>query len=588
MKIKYEKEKIVLMMIIAYALFCIGIAKSIPLHTSTDELGTIAGAALIAGRDWSDVISCCGYYGFGYYSLFFWLFRITNSPIVIYRVIILTTVLLRVMIIPIAYYIAKEYLGINSEKMLFLSAFLMPFCYSTSMGVITNEYVLELLIWIVMLLMCKVAQYHDKKIKQNLYGGLLLLVCLYLQFIHTRALTLLIAVTITIVAYGIIEKKLNVVGMFLIGIPVVCFGAKKIVSFYQQKLYGKTGGEITNGSVQISNIGSLFDFDTWDVWIHMFIGMIDTEIILTGGLFLVCIVTFLFYIKKILSDRFCEVNIFLNMVISVSILCMGATIVAFMFSNWFEGILEDWQLVDAGSAYAFKGLTYVRYWNIYMPPFILCALSLFKNLDYLQIINVSAVILVILHIFFIQKILPLIQENGAAASPFHGMEGFHRGDVVNKEFYYKCLMISIMCFLLAFMLLHSQYKYNVLLLIIALLIFCQTRKILYFDADVKNQMSAKIMTSYEEKERLHKTGVHIDQIYLQDTTQTKDRNWQLYSIAQFYFNDYTLHMELPEELGRNDVIISTGKSEEIEHNYQNILCYELDENEIWYTYLMLQ
>ncbi len=125
-----------------------------------------------------------------------------------------------------------------------------------------------------------------------------------------------------------------------------------------------------------------------------------------------------------------------------------------------------------------------------------------------------------------------------------------------------------------------------LMLLITYMALCQIRYTNNFDNPVKEKMSSKILTSYEEKCELEKSGTDIGQIYLYDT-EGGDGNWKIYSIAQFYFNRYTLQIGLPDYIKNNDIIISTIKIDEIEDMYKDILCYELDDNEVWYTYLQL-
>jgi hypothetical protein len=72
-------------MILIYVILSIEVWDSYPMYMSTDELGTIVGAVELAGLDWSNDIKNSGYYGFVYYSLFFFVFKITDDPIIIYR-----------------------------------------------------------------------------------------------------------------------------------------------------------------------------------------------------------------------------------------------------------------------------------------------------------------------------------------------------------------------------------------------------------------------------------------------------------------------------------------------------------------------
>ena len=106
-----------------------------------------------------------------------------------------------------------------------------------------------------------------------------------------------------------------------------------------------------------------------------------------------------------------------------------------------------------------------------------------------------------------------------------------------------------------------------------------------YNLTIKEQISSKITASYYKKCELEKQKIELGTIYLNDETRGTDTNWKIYSVAQFYFNRYTLQMELPQEIEENDVIISTNKSQVVEETFNDINCYVLDDNEIWYTYL---
>lgn len=585
MIIKHEKKKLFLLMGIAYILYLVVIVNSVPLHTSTDELGTILGAAMLAGRNWNGVIDSSGYYGFGYYSLFFWLFKLTSSPFIIYRVVIVTTTFLRVLVIPIAYYIAKKYLGIKSEKLLYGSAFLMPFLYSTSAGIISNEYMLELLVWIIILLACKVVQRGDNVRKRCFYFFLLILCCFYSLLIHTRALTILIALAVTAVFWGMIKKRVKFSVILSAGVLACYFISQKIISIYQLQAYGLPKEQIRNASVEISAKIGLFDLKIWSVWLHMILGIVNTEIITTGGLFLISVVTFAFYLYHSLK-KLVKVNIYCNMIYSFSILCIGATIAALMVSGWFDGMTELWGTQNAGNNYAFKGLTLIRYWNIYVPQFVLCSISIIKYFDMKKIIKITVVIFVSMQLLFMNFIIPLVKDNSNAAGPFYGLVGYHFGDEINNNVYYLALILTTIILFLLFIIVYSKYK-KAMIIFIVFLCSIQINKSLSYDNKVKESMSSKIMASYEKKCELEQSNIYIDNIFIQDITKNTDENWKLYSIAQFYFNEYTLEKNLPDTLGSNDVIITTGKNKGIEDKYQNIFCYILDDNEVWYTYLNL-
>lgn len=582
---RQDKIKIVVLMIVAYAFLLIGVINSYPMHTTTDELGTIVGAAKLAGLDWSGVISTSGYYGFGYYSLFFWIFKITDSPFIIYRSIITITILLRVLIIPISYSILKNFLGVEQERYLFSVSFLMPFLHTSTVGGISNEDVLAFLIWLIMWNMCASisAKCHKKTIK---YYVLVILLCFYSLFIHTRALTLIIALEIVYIVYGIINKK-KTVFISILGLPIAYAISKILVSFYQKNIYGVSGNAVRNGGVIISNNFNLFDKNVWDIWFRMLVGILSTENILIGGILVLGIVVTLFYVKHLITVKRSVLSSQGNMLLATMILCIGATIMAFLVSNWFEGMRASWGNTDISKDYAYKGLMYVRYWDIYVPPFILSIFAVLTKIQYKKIINVSIVATIGLYILYIQNLLPLVKNNDNCAGFLYGVGHYHTGIHASSEYYFKCILISLSIIMSQYIIVHTKYKEYVIFISILFIMSFHFNKQTEYDFDIKNRVSSKILASYDMKCKLEKQGVNIGTIYLNDETLGNDNNWKIYSVAQFYFNRYTLQTELPEKLEKNDIIISTNKSEKLELQFHNLNRYELDDNEVWYTYMEL-
>ena len=589
MNIKYEKTKLFICMAAVMLLYTFTSIQGYPLHTSTDELGVMAGAAHLAGLDWSGVISQSGYYGFGWSSLFFWLFKITDNPIVIYRIMIIANIFVRLWIIPIAFYIGKEYLHITNTKVLYLSAVLMIFINCKTVSTANNESIYELLIWILMLLLCKIQYHYDNAKKRMLYIALTYLTALYALSIHTRALTIFIAVTIVLVGYSFIKKNWKLVLTIIAAALVVYVIAKILVTQYQAQVYG-TNEHLRNAEVQISSRLPMLisNLKTWEVWLHVMIGMSGAENIISGGIFIVCATALIFYIKKVACGQI-QMNPTINIILVVSILCIGATVMAFcvMDGAFVENMVSVWKEQGMERSYSYKGLTYIRYWNVYLPPVILCVTAMLEQMEYEKIFNDATLISVGLYMGFVCCIVPLIQENGAAFTPLQGIGGYRFGDSVNKNDYYVCILYSIFILLLVYLLIHTRFRQFYLLPIIMLTVFSLVRETCEFDVPVKEAMSSKITASYYEKCGLEKRGTDIGQIYLYDTPN-EDGNWQIYSVAQFYFNRYTLHIGLPEKMEDQDIIISSIKIEEIEKRYEDIICYELDENEYWYTRMRIE
>ncbi len=580
MKIKREKLKLLILMGISYIIMVFPIWNTVPLHTSTDELGAVAGAAYFAGLDWSGGIVNSGYYGFGWFGLFFWLFKVTDNPILIYRVLIMVTTLLRIMCIPIAFFIGKRYLQIHSVKLLYLLSALMPFLYSSDVGTISNECMLELLFWVIILLTCKTIEERGKQ--KKFYAGLLILSSTYSLTIHTRALTPLIAVMVTLLVYGIAKRRLFLTGIIIgtggIGYIVV----QKLIRLYQQNVFMSSGGELKNATVSFVAGLNILDVKTWIVWGHMLLGMLSTQTLLNGGILVVCILSFFSYLCMLKKKKE-ACNVFYNTIFSITVLCMGATIFAFLLSGWFQGMLAVWGDSSQYSVSSYKGLVYVRYWNIYLPPFILCGLAFLQSLDYQKIFSLSMVIMAILYMGFIKWIIPIGEQNDSMCLSFFGFAG---SEWDPEQLYYKVLLISITFFIsFSLCIRKTAEKWG----LIALIIFMSSQRItesLNYDASVKERMSAKIMASYQANLQLEQTGNHIGNIYVYEDSEG-DLNWHLLSIAQFYFNHHKVQARLPDVLEADDVIITIQPCTEIEQLYDNVNCYVLDDNETWYTYLQL-
>ena len=461
----------------------------------------------------------------------------------------------------------------------------MPFLHTSNVGIISNEYILEFSMWLILLLTCKLTV-ASSRYKVILYTILLMSVGLFSLLIHTRALTMLIALALVYLGYGILYRDKKIVGIICL-LPVIYFWSQKVIIAYQKLMFGANGGGVRNATVTVSHNFSLFDTKTWDVWFHMITGMINTEIIITGGLFLVVIVTILYYIVQLLYKKERNLTVQGNMILATMILCIGATIAAFLVSAWFEGMLSTWGEKEAAKQYAYKGLTYVRYWNIYVPPLVMCVLTILIKRSYKQIINISIVLLVALYGIFLSKILPIVKYNSNCASFMYGIGHYNEPFQASEEYYIRCILISLIAILSAYHMMQTKYKkYTMFIFIIYMMRFHYLEQTEY-NFVMKEKISSKVLASYDLKCDLEDKGVVVGTYYLNDETTGNDNNWKIYSVAQFYFNKYRLEMELPRELTENDIIISVGKSDKIETKYKNINCYVLDDNEVWYTHLNL-
>ena len=95
-----------------------------------------------------------------------------------------------------------------------------------------------------------------------------------------------------------------------------------------------------------------------------------------------------------------------------------------------------------------------------------------------------------------------------------------------------------------------------------------------------------VMSSYEEKCELEKKGVKLGRVYVYDDRK-EDSNWNIYSVLQFYLYEYKIEVDYPKDVRNDDVIITYKRSEKLENDFPQLRCYQLDDNEVWYTYMDL-
>lgn len=57
---------------------------------------------------------------------------------------------------------------------------------------------------------------------------------------------------------------------------------------------------------------------------------------------------------------------------------------------------------------------------------------------------------------------------------------------------------------------------------------------------------------------------------------------------QFYLYEYKIEVEYPEDVQDDDIIITYQKSDKIENDFPQLQCYQLDDNEVWYTNIELR
>ena len=133
-----------------------------------------------------------------------------------------------------------------------------------------------------------------------------------------------------------------------------------LINAYQHHIWSASGDGLRNDSVNVTAQLPIGDIKTWEIWMDILIGHISVQSLLTGGLFLLAIVVTFKYLYRIIVKKQMDGNVYVNIMLAISVLSMGAAIAAFLVSDWFTNMYNTWDTVEKGKAYCYKALCYVR------------------------------------------------------------------------------------------------------------------------------------------------------------------------------------------------------------------------------------
>ena len=580
---KHKKLALIMTITTSFMTLTATLWSAYPLHTTTDELGAIVGAATLAGYDWSGVIGRSGYYGFGFYSLYALLFVLKLSPIMIYRIILVTTRLLRSSIIcSVVYYIGRKYLLFESSFALLATALIcsIPLHLNDASNII-NDIMLDAIMWLIILAGCKMIE-HLYTPLFYMWLCLYFILCGYILLLHTRAIV--IPVITAVLLFVIFCWKKNLKALFLFFLAPIIIGVNYCIHTYQMLIFGKTG-ELRNASVSISKGLKISDINLWDIWGRMIVGHITVQNLLTGGLFLFALVASIRNLCMVIMGRK-KMGCYEVLIWATSILAVIAVFGAFLISSWTQGMYMDWDAQERGAAYAYKALCYVRYWNVFSSPMLMMGICWgLKNADH-KGCAAAMLLYVFFIVMFLRYVYPIVKNNSSAASfllPFRT----NPSEVLQETFYIKAILVSLTVWIVSYAIWENQRlkKYGLIPAMIMVLVgyICGSHN---YSKPIRDAISSMALSSYTEKCELEKMGIKLGNVYAIDEGE-KDSNWYIYSVLQFYFYDTPIKEGYPISIQNDDVIITTKRNKDIEENYNNIKCYILDDNEVWYTYLNL-
>lgn len=275
-----------------------------PAMYSSDEVSAISVAAMLAGYDWREVVSCAGYYGIGYLFIFAPLFHVVKNPIWIYRIILTVSSALVALSAPVCYLVLHKYFSLDRriDKIVVSSICGVLNIFTCVHLTARNEEILYFLVWVIVYYLCGILNSVNQSKQRKQKERVLLLLLMYSLTVHTRAVCLIIGVVFADILYRVIYKK----GILRKRSYLIILAAYIIISFglkvYQSNIwiYGTKNTSVMSGvKNSLSKVQEYFNPYLFGNIFRIVFGQIYTAGAITGGLFIFALITILlFYTKK--------------------------------------------------------------------------------------------------------------------------------------------------------------------------------------------------------------------------------------------------------------------------------------------------
>lgn len=552
--------------------------QTVPVRTLSDELATISGAAYFAGLDWSSVISNAGYYGSGFSALFAPVFWITDNPFVLYKLMLIGASVFQSLIAPISYHLMKKYFKIDKKLFLIPASLACSFMVVTRTTIFYNEHMLIFISWLAAWLLCILTQTADRWKKRG-YTLLMMLLLGYSLTIHTRALTYWIAFAVVIVLYYWVYRKWLVSKIaFLAGGAGAYVLGQKFVELVQNGIWLAGDQAIRNQEINIPIPTDIFRLETWQAWISIIVGQLNTISAVTGGFILLCIIAAFCVIWQAVLKR--KGNPLYVTVLVFFTLCCGATIAAQSFS-WLGGVVGGIQDGFGTKLYGMKAVTYVRYFGPYAGPVFLCGLTyLMENRKQIRpCLKAMAIAYGTITVIWVCMILPYIKDSFTTMEVYMAFAAskLKEADILK---YAAGTIVPLAVFLLLLFLVKKK-KWNLVPALLALVLMYQyAYGACYFDVAHAWNSIKYANGGYTFVQKLEEGKEEVPQtLYVVDRRDKKDHF--TYYEYQILLNRYKIVPGIPEETENTIVFCNRkGDRELIDAGYRYT---KLDKNEYLYV-----
>lgn len=368
-----------------FAIYFLHICQKVDINISLDEIGTFASASALAGYDWSGVLPLTRYYGYGFYWIFAGLFRITDSPYVIYITIYVMDCIILSLVAVLIYKIQVRELNLPNSVTTVFFAVLPGVVYSiVNYTYLTNDVMVYAVFWIIMYFLLKLLGDMDKSRKSR-YSIFLAFFSCYILTMHERAIVIFGEILVLLVVWKVFVKK-DIVNWkaFLISIVIFYIVARAskelVIALFWSDIEAET---LANTSVIYKDLFWFTDsVRMFKIIIDIFVSNIIKAGMATYGIFfigiaLVFMATIMLIKKKgaitkiLQSDPMMEKVVIICIVSIVAILITMAGLAVQWGNGAWTGLISGLGMGKSIRAYA-----YLRYYVVYIGPILISVYKL--------------------------------------------------------------------------------------------------------------------------------------------------------------------------------------------------------------------
>ncbi|MBR4816047.1 MAG: hypothetical protein IKZ73_02130 [Lachnospiraceae bacterium] len=253
-----------------------------------DEVGILANSAYAAGYDWSETTYTMGgfYYKYGISLLYAPFLKAIDDPYILYKVLLSINVFLYAFVPVIAYTIQKKHLQMKRLVAVLFAIIVgaIPCCFIFQLYAKADS-MLIVLPWVVLYLVMELSGTNSGR-KKTVLSILLAAVSMYSYMVHTRGVVIIIALILTIVLAGVLNKKCVInIPAFLVTAAILLVVDKWLSGLFYDGVYGAYGtAHASAESFEFSELKKIFTLPGLKTLGRLIIGWLFTGMTATSGL----------------------------------------------------------------------------------------------------------------------------------------------------------------------------------------------------------------------------------------------------------------------------------------------------------------